>query len=77
VKAYVEKNQLYEAALEIFRESDKLPVRVVFYVNPKCIDSRVAIRKSLACTESGFTSVANSINPLWVCEIVYPSNFAY
>jgi len=29
LKAYVEKHQLYEAALEIFHESDKLPVRVV------------------------------------------------
>jgi hypothetical protein len=29
VKAYVEKHQLYEAALEIYHESDKLPVRVV------------------------------------------------
>jgi hypothetical protein len=28
VKAYVEEHQLYEAALEIFHESDKLPVRV-------------------------------------------------
>ncbi len=30
MKAYVEKHQLYEAALETFHESDKLPVRVVF-----------------------------------------------
>ena len=29
MKAYVENHQLYEAALEIFHESDKLPVRVV------------------------------------------------
>jgi hypothetical protein len=29
VKAYVEKHQLYEVALETFHESDKLPVRVV------------------------------------------------
>ncbi len=27
--AYVEKHQLYEAALEMFHETDKLPVRVL------------------------------------------------
>jgi elongator complex protein 1 len=29
-KSYIEKHQLYEAALEIFHESDRLPVRVSF-----------------------------------------------
>ena len=29
LKAYVEEHQLYEAALELFHESDKLPVRMV------------------------------------------------
>ena len=29
VKAYVEKHQLYESALETFHESDKLPVRAI------------------------------------------------
>ena len=72
MKAYVERHQLYEEALEIFHETDKHPVRVVLLLSIVLI--RATLQEILNLYgEWLFERREFSQSALGMQAIVYPS----